>query len=114
MPLQDCLLRSAPSPASFKHNSLEGSDEGDGVINRYLAESDRKPISGRRASNRTGTALPSGSNRAGNNKFRLRRQKRRWTCVVEQESSHRYELELSPQCSAQFSKNYEYCFHQST
>ena len=72
-PLQDCLLRSAPSPASVKHNGLEGREEGDGVMNRYLAGNDRKPIPGRRASNRKGTALPiSGSPRAGNNKFRLR------------------------------------------
>jgi len=41
-------------------------------MNRYLAKSDRKPIPGRRASNRKGTALPRGSPRAGNNKFRLR------------------------------------------
>jgi len=57
-PIQDCLLRSAPSPASVKHNGLEGREEGDGVINRYLAESDRKPIPGRRASEGKGTALP--------------------------------------------------------
>ena len=56
-PLQDCLLRSAPSPASVKHNGLEGREEGDGVMNRYLAKSDRKPIPGRRASNRQGTVL---------------------------------------------------------
>src|SRR6218665_3969947 len=60
-PLQDCLLRSAPSPASVKHNGLGGREEGDGAINGYLAVSDRKPIPGRRASNRKGTALPSGS-----------------------------------------------------
>src|SRR6218665_639914 len=41
-PLQDCLLRSASSPASVKHNGLEGREEGDGAINWYLAESDRK------------------------------------------------------------------------
>ena len=41
-------------------------------MNRYLAKSDRKPIPGRRASNRKGTARPSGSPRAGYNKFRLR------------------------------------------
>src|SRR6218665_1963081 len=39
------LLRSAPSPASVKHNGLQGKEEGDG----YLAESYRKPIPGRRA-----------------------------------------------------------------
>jgi len=54
-PLQHCLLRSAPSTASVKHNGLEGREEGDGVINTYLAKSDRKPIPGRRASNRKGT-----------------------------------------------------------
>ena len=70
-PIQDCLLRSTPSPASVKHNGLEGREEGGGAINGYLAESDRKPIPGRRASNRKGMALPSGSLRAGNNKFRL-------------------------------------------
>ena len=32
-------------------------------MNRYLAKSDRKPISGCRASNRKGTALPRGSPR---------------------------------------------------
>ena len=42
------------------------------MINRHLAKSDRKPIPGRRASNKKGTALPSGSLRAGNNKFYLR------------------------------------------
>jgi len=62
-PPQDCLLRSAPSPASGKHNGLEGREEGDGAINGYLEESDRKPIPGRRASNRKGTALQQ-SNRA--------------------------------------------------
>jgi len=41
---QDCLLRSAPSPTSVKHNSLAGREEGDGTINGYLAKSDRKPI----------------------------------------------------------------------
>src|SRR6218665_2908925 len=71
-PIQDCLLRSAPSPASVKHNGLDGREEGDGAINGYLVESERKPIPGLRASNRKGTALPSGSPRAGNNKFRLR------------------------------------------
>ena len=40
------------------------------MINRHLAKSDRKPIRGR--SNRKGTALPSGSPRAGNNEFQLR------------------------------------------
>jgi len=50
--LQNCLLRSAPSPASVKHNGLESREEGNGAISGYLAESDRKPTS-RRASNRT-------------------------------------------------------------
>src|SRR6218665_3318905 len=53
-PLQDCLLRRAPSPASVKHNGLKGREEGDGVINRHLVKSDRKPIPGHRASNRKG------------------------------------------------------------
>jgi len=60
-PLQDCVLRSAPSPASVKHNGLEGRGEGYGVMNRYLAKSDRKSIPGRRASNRKGMALAHGS-----------------------------------------------------
>src|SRR6218665_2729882 len=55
-----------------KHNGLEGREKGDGVINWNLAKSDRKPISGHRASNRKGTALPSGSPQAENNKFHLR------------------------------------------
>ena len=41
-------------------------------MNKYLAKSDRTSIPGRRTSNRKGTALPSGSYRVGNNKFRLR------------------------------------------
>src|SRR6218665_623433 len=56
---------------TVKHNSLEDRDEKYGVMNRYFAKSDRTPIPGRRASNRKGTALSSGSPRAGNNKFRL-------------------------------------------
>ena len=68
-PLQDCLLRSVPSPASVKQNGLEGREERDGVINRYLAKSGRKPIPGHRTSNREGMALPSDSPRARNNKF---------------------------------------------
>src|SRR6218665_1229581 len=71
-PFQDCLLRSAPSAASVKHNGLDGREEGDGAINRYLAESNRKPIPGLRASNRKGTAQPGGTPRVGNNKFHLR------------------------------------------
>src|SRR6218665_175124 len=92
-PLQDCLLRIASSPASAKHNGLESREEGDGAINGYLAECNRKAIPGHRASNRKGTALPSGSPRAGNDKFRFRGgagQPRRWTCVVEQQSSRKY------------------------
>ena len=38
-------------------------------MNRYLVTSDRKPIPGCRASYRRGMVLPSGSPRAGNNKF---------------------------------------------
>src|SRR6218665_2688477 len=71
-PLQDCLLRSTPSPALVKHNGLEGREEGEEAINGNLAKSDRKPIPGCRASNRKGMALPSGSPQVGNNKFRLR------------------------------------------
>jgi len=41
-------------------------------MNGCLAYSDRKSIPGRRATHRKGTALPCGSPRAGNNKFRLR------------------------------------------
>src|SRR6218665_557869 len=51
---------------------VRGREEADGVMNRYLAKSDRKPIPGLRASNRKGTALPSGSPQSGNYKFRLR------------------------------------------
>jgi len=41
------VLYSAPSsPASVRHNGLEGREEEDVAINGYLAESDRKPISG--------------------------------------------------------------------
>src|SRR6218665_181639 len=72
--LQDCLLRSAPSPASVKHSCLEGREEGDGVMNMYLAKSNMKYIPGRRTSNRKVTALPSCSPRPGNNKFRPARQ----------------------------------------
>ena len=45
----------------------------------YLAKSDKKPISGRRASNRKGTVLPSGSPRAGTSSACAaeRRQQRR-------------------------------------
>src|SRR6218665_1371913 len=71
-PLKDCILRRAPSPASVKHNGFEGREEGDGATNGHLTESDRKPIPGRGARNRKGTALSSGSPRAGNNKFRMR------------------------------------------
>jgi len=59
------VLYSAPSrlptQKRSQSNSLEGREEGDGVINGYVAESDRKPIPGHRASNRKGTAPPSGS-----------------------------------------------------
>ena len=41
-PLQDCQLRSAPSPASVKHNGVEGREEGDGVMKRYLVKGERK------------------------------------------------------------------------
>ena len=58
-------------PASVKHNRLVGREEGDGAISRYLAMSGRKPIPGRRASDREGSPLPGGSPRAGKNKFRL-------------------------------------------
>jgi len=72
------VLTQKVKKCSYGHLTKQGSitvlraeKEGDGAINGYLAESDRKPIPGRRASNRTGEALPSGSLRAGNNKFRL-------------------------------------------
>src|SRR6218665_1417126 len=53
------VLYSAPSgalPALVKQNGLEGREERDGVINRYLSMSGKKPIPGCRASNREGMA----------------------------------------------------------
>jgi len=68
-PLHDCLLKSAPCPASVKQN--EGREERGRVTNRYLAKSGRKPIPGHRASKRKGRTLTDGRPRAGDNKFRL-------------------------------------------
>jgi len=46
------IVYSEALPASVKRNGLENREEGDGVINRYLAKSERKPIPGHMASNR--------------------------------------------------------------
>ena len=66
--IQECLLRSALRPASFKQNGLEGMEERDEVTNRCMMKCGKKF----RTNDREGTALFDGSPRAEDKKFSLR------------------------------------------